>query len=669
VILNRPGFDVHTTLTNFFISGNYTHLFSENLINQASFAAYGVKGNQAQGGDYTVPTINISQISSSMGVLNGPGIFQQANYTWRDTVSYVHGRHSFRVGGTVRLEKDKATFGLRRSRPVFQFQTLLEMFNDNPLTETNVTFDPLTGTQKLNNFGGQDTLIGIFLNDEYKITPHLLLNFGVRYDDFGNVSPYGFSTYTQTSNILLGSGSNYLDQIVGAHAQVKSGGIYNGHRSNNWSPRVSLAYSPTSSFLIRGGVGLFTDEMGVGQVVDRTNTNPPAFLTPTFDRRTGVAPVFSVGTSNSAELTGTTPNPFGFKLPAFVATGVDSRGGIPGLNLAVNALNPDIKVPKTIIYQLGVEQQTGRSTVFGVTYSGSHSYDQVIAPNLNRVPGSLNVATNTKTLPNTSFGDINVFSNGGYGYYDALIATLRQSQSDWLSYEASYTWSHSRDIGVGGNIRTNLTIGQDDYPDPTNLSRYYASSSFDIRNRITVAGTLKTPFHHSGLMRTVLDGYELSTIAVGQTGSPFSVFNSSAYRVVNGVNLGGDYQAEGYNYAFPNAPTTNYNRGRTRSEFEKGLFGAAEFTAPPVGVFVQGDETRNHYRNPGLLNIDASIIKKFDLVRGDHDYAIKLRGDFYNVLNRTNLTSITSDLASASFGRSTNNYQPRTIQLGARIEF
>jgi Carboxypeptidase regulatory-like domain len=668
VILNRPGFDVHTTLTNYFLSANYTHIFGDRLINQASFATYGIKGNQAQGGDYTIPTINITQINSSLGVLNGPGIFQQGNYSFRDVVNYARGKHSFQIGGVIRHENDKATFGLRRARPVFTFQTVLDLIKDNPLQETNITFDPLTGAQKLNNFGGQDTLFGMFLNDSYKVTPHLLLNFGIRYDDFGNVSPYGFDSYNQTANIVLGPGNDYLTRIAGAHAVVNPGGVYNGRRANNWSPRGSFAYSPRSSTAIRGGIGLYLDEIGLGQVVDRVNTNPPTFFTPTFDSRAGLQPIFSVGKANNVDLNTTTPNPFGFTLPPFQATGVDGRGGIPGANAAVNAIDPNLRLPKSLNYTFGVEQQIAKSAVVGLNYSGSYSYDQLIGVNLNRAPGSLNVTTNVKTLPNTSFGDIVAVSNGGYGHYNALIATLRQHHSEWLSYEASYTLSRSRDIGIAG-VRTNLTIGQDDFPDPANIRRYYADSSFDVRNRITVAGSIKLPFHHRGLMRVLLDDYELSSIAVGQTGTPFSVFNSSAYKVVNGVNVGGDYQAQGYNYAFPNAPATDYAHSRSRSEYINGLFSAAEFTAPPAGVFEQGTETRNHYRNPGLLNIDASLIKQFGYAHGDHVYLLKLRADFYNVINRVNLMGVTSDLASASFGRSTNNYQPRTIQVGARIQF
>lgn len=444
---------------------------------------------------------------------------------------------------------------------------------------------------------------------------------------------------------------------------MKSGGVYNGRRANNWSPRGGFAYSPRPSTSIRGGVGLYLDEIGLGQVVDYVNTDPPTFFTPTFDSRAAIKPIFSLGTVKKVDLNTTTPNPFGFTLPPLQATGVDARGGIPGANAAVNAIDPDLRLPKSLNYVLGVEQQIGKSTVLGLNYSGSYSYDQLIGANLNRAPGSLNVATNVKTLPNTSFGNIVAISNGGYGHYDALVGTLRQNHSDWLSYEASYTLAHSRDIGIAG-VRTNLTIGQDDYPDPTNIGRYYADSSFDVRHRITVAGSIKLPSHHRGLKKVLLDGYELSSIAVGQTGSPFSVFNSSAYKVVNGVNVGGDYQAEGYNYAFPNAPATNYAYSRSKPEYIKGLFSAAEFSAPRVGVFEQGTETRNHYRNPGLLNIDASLIKQFSYAYGDHVYLLKLRGDFYNVINRTNLMGVTSDMASASFGRSTINYQPRTIQVG-----
>ncbi len=670
VILTRPGFDVTTTLTSYFLSANYTHTFGGNLINQVSYAGYGIDGYQARGAsNYNVPVININQISAPLGIVNGPGFFEQRNYSGRDVVSYVRGRQSFRFGAALRHENDKADFGARLARPIFTFQTVQELLADNPLTENGVTFDPLTGLQKLDRFGGQDTLFSFFVSDDYKVTPHLLLTLGIRYDDFGNVSPYGFDSYNQTSNIVLAAGSDYITRITGAHAVVNPGGVYNGRRSDNFSPRGAFAYSPHSGLSIRGGVGIYRDEIGVGQVVDRVNTNPPTFIQPTFDRRIALKPVFSVGTVKTVDVTTVTPNPFGFTLPVFPATGLDPKGGIPGTNASVNAIDPNLKLPKSLNYVVGGEQSLGKSTVIGLNYSGAYLYDQLIGPNLNRAPGDLNIVTGLKTLPNTSFGAINLVINGGYGHYDALIATLRQSRGEWLSYEASYTWSHSRDIGIAG-LRSALSIGQDDYPDPTNLQRYYANSSFDTRNRITVAGYVKTPYKHQGsLLKQLLDNYELSTISVGQSGQPFSVFNSAAYKVVNGVNVGGDYQAQGYNYAFPNRPLKNYTRPRSKAEYVNGLFAASEFTAPPVGVFVQGTETRNRYLNPSLLNIDASIIKAFSGSVRDHALTLKVRGDFYNVINHTNLTGVTSDLSSASFGRSTSNYQPRTIQLGARIEF
>jgi len=672
VILARPGFDVTTTLTSFFLSANYTHTFSERLLNQASFASYGVDGYQARGGNnYNVPIININQISTPLGILNGPGFFEQRNYAGRDVASYIHGKQSFSFGGAIRYENDKADFGARLARPTFTFQTLQELLADNPLLESGVTFDPLTGLQKLDRFGGQDTLFSFFASDNYKVTPRLLLNLGLRYDDFGNVTPYGFSSYNQTANVVLGSGSNYVTQIAGAHT-VLTQGVYNGRRSGNFSPRGSFAYSPFPTLSIRGGVGLYLDEIGLGQVVDRVNTNPPTFIQPTFDRRVALKPIFSVGTATTVEVGTTTPNPLGFTLPV-PPTGLDSRGGIPGTNASVNAIDPNLKLPKSINYVFGGEQSLGRSTVIGLNYSGAYLYDQLIGPNQNRAPGDLNLTTGLTTLPNPSFGPINRVINGGYGHYDALIATLRQSRGQWVSYDVSYTWSHSRDTGIAGlrnTLSNGITIEQDDYPDPTNLNRYYASSSFDTRNRITVSGYVKTPYKHEGFLpKQLLDNYELSTISVGQSGQPFSVFNSNAYRVVNGVNVGGDYQGQGYNYAFPNQPTTNYARPRTKGEYVNGLFAASEFTAPPVGVFVQGTETRNHYTNPALLNIDVSIIKGFTGDIRDHPLTLKIRADFYNVINRTNLTGVTSNLSSALFGRSSNNYQPRTIQLGARIEF
>jgi len=70
---------------------------------------------------------------------------------------------------------------------------------------------------------------------------------------------------------------------------------------------------------------LYLDQIGLEQVVDRVNTDPPAFFTPTFDRRAGTNPILSVGTIKNVDLNTVTPNPFGFTLPPFKATGVDAQ--------------------------------------------------------------------------------------------------------------------------------------------------------------------------------------------------------------------------------------------------------------------------------------------------------------------------------------------------------
>lgn len=88
------------------------------------------------------------------------------------------------------------------------------------------------------------------------------------------------------------------------------------------------------------------------------------------------------------------------------------------------------------------------------------------------------------------------------------------------------------------------------------------------------------------------------------------------------------------------------------------LFSRAEFTAPPVGAVVQGTEARNHYKNPGLLNIDASVIKQFGYTHGDRTYLLKVRGDFYNVINRTNLTGV-----PVTWPRPRSGAPPTTISL------
>ena len=94
---------------------------------------------------------------------------------------------------------------------------------------------------------------------------------------------------------------------------------------------------------------------------------------------------------------------------------------------------------------------------------------------------------------------------------------------------------------------------------------------------------------------------------------------------------------------------------------------ASSFAAPSAGT--EGNLKRNSCRNPGLIEFDSSVLKNTHIPKLGEQGILQIRFDFVNVINRVNLTGVDPNLADATFGRSTSQLNPRTIQLGARISF
>ena len=98
--------------------------------------------------------------------------------------------------------------------------------------------------------------------------------------------------------------------------------------------------------------------------------------------------------------------------------------------------------------------------------------------------------------------------------------------------------------------------------------------------------------------------------------------------------------------------------------FLNGIFPASDFAAPTPGQ--EGNEKPNRFRGPGFFDVDASLIKNTPITERVN---LQLRFEFFNLFNRLNLNGVDSNLADASFGQSTAVFNPRWIQLGARISF
>jgi hypothetical protein len=119
------------------------------------------------------------------------------------------------------------------------------------------------------------------------------------------------------------------------------------------------------------------------------------------------------------------------------------------------------------------------------------------------------------------------------------------------------------------------------------------------------------------------------------------------------------------NFDFPNV--SSYKLPSGRRDYLNGLFTgpyAGVFSAPTPGT--EGNEIYNNFRNPSFAETDAVLMKD---TRIAERVSLQLRFEVYNVFNHPNLQGVNTNITSGNFGRSTSQYTPRYLQIGARIFF
>jgi len=644
----RSGFrDVPNNNTKSYQVG-YTHIFSPTLINDFSYGQIRVQGSSgfSKGIPFRVPDIGIDNQEGINGPW-GPATFIQNNYNWRDVVSLVKSKHSFKFGYEFWTGDDDARFAGPYYRPHFQFSNLIALVQDDPTLENGVNFNPLTGEVADGAYRHLLNTHGAFVQDEWRVKPNLTLTLGVRWDDYGN--PHPDDKTGGEGNVFLASGSDLDAQVADASVKpVKH--TYSGRLNNNWSPRMGIAYNPdkNGTMVIRGGFGLYHNWIPLGED-NRVRQNPPGLITPTFRKGDPIPPLFAIGTSDEP--------PFGFPFPTIPAGQLDDHGGLVGVRAQANGIDPNIKADSTLIYSLGVERQIPLHMVASATYSGSYTYNGIIGTDINRFAGDL--LDGTLDLLNPSFGTMYYEFNGNTIKYNAGIFAVRQKLGHAF-WQASYTLSRVTDFGQAGS-RVNRDPG---YAVPTqhDLSQYEAPADWDATNRFTLSGTYEIPSPKGNtFLKSALGGWEVTSVSILQSGNPITIFNGADFA------HGGDYNADGVNFDFPNPPTSKLSSSFSRKQYIDGIAPSSAFGIPTPGT--EGNLKRGTYRNPGFINVDASVIKNNRFHLFDDEMNLQLRFEFFNVLNRVNLAGIHNDLNDPQFGRSTSTYAPRVIQLGARLVF
>ncbi|MEJ7615394.1 MAG: hypothetical protein WKF30_00135 [Pyrinomonadaceae bacterium] len=360
--------------------------------------------------------------------------------------------------------------------------------------------------------------------------------------------------------------------------------------------------------------------------------------------------------------------------------GVVSRPGEPAIRTTGFVVNPDIKTQYTESWFLNAQRELTKGWVAEIGYVGTTGINLERIDDVNRLTGDL--LDGREDRINKNFGVLLFVTNGVTSSFQAMTAELRRSFASGVSFQTNYRWSKWLDTSSDtstGQFQDNSEPGKG-AAEISCLRCERARSLFDIPHRFS-ASVLWAPQFFRGdanLISKFLDDWQLSTIVTAQSGRPFSVWNgapATIRRDAGGQIIGfdgGDYNLDGGGgavgggfYDRPNAPSAGVvDSSFSRADYLNGLFDASIFAKPAPGQ--NGTLGRNTYRGPRYVTFDFALSRSFTVKA---EKQLQLRLEAFNAFNNVNLFLPNADLSVSNFGKSTQAFEPRTLQGGVRFIF
>jgi hypothetical protein len=634
------------------ISVQETHIFSPTVLNQFSvgwtrfqlteddnFA--GVKDVAGELGitlvglngapeGWAFPSITMSGFLAASGTFTRPrstDIFQV-----RDTLSLARGNHSFRIGGDVRRYKSD-NFSPGQLNGAFTFDN---SFTGNSFANFLLGW-PLNAARNLDpaEQNGKVTYFGGFIADDWKVTPRLTLNLGVRYE----IETVLEESENEVARFDLKSGKVLFPEAIKSriddyYKKVRpdvpygfySGGLYKQDK-NNIAPRLGFAYRPFASnrTVIRGGFGIYYNAPQITTLLSAVAA-PPFSIRPT-----------EVSSSSTPQIRW---NPVG------------------GLNQAQQGaltcfcfVQEDFPYAYSQQWALTLQQSVSNSLLVELGYIGSHTLDLLSQPNVNvPQPGPGNVLTRS---PYPQWARVQAIYSGFSAKYNGLQLKVEKRATNGLSFLAAYTFAKTLDQASSTNV---IPTG-----DPANrLDLIYGPADFDVRQRLSLSYNYELPFGPGrkfwkgldGVAGVFLQGWGIRGITFIQSGYPVDVTMSNAR-----LNSGPGIVPRPNRIADGNLPSGQRTLNR--------WFDTSAFTLPPM--FVIGNAGRNVITGPGYVNFDMSLFKNTRITERQR---LEFRAEFFNAFNHPNFGLPGGNISTpATFGVITSASSPRIIQLGMKYYF
>jgi Carboxypeptidase regulatory-like domain/TonB-dependent Receptor Plug Domain/TonB dependent receptor len=526
------------------------------------------------------------------------------------------GRHSLKFGAILTR---RASGRVNLEVPQLRYVNKAELLANSPSR-----FQIFFGQPR---YLGRNNEIGFFAQDDWRISPRLVVNLGIRYDFFSKyvAKPEDPRESAGFFNLdgLLDSRFNFGPFRDPSRPIENDGWV-------NLGPRLGFSYNPDGQgkTVIRGGYSVMfgiqpTDDYN--SAVSRT-----AFLTRSvvYSKAEGTALGLSYPAFNDDVL------------PLVTASRQIQRETI---------VDPHIQNPYSLNTYLGVQREVAGSIVLESAFVATRG----IKYRLRRQFNEVNRLTGLRPNPNLGTGIY--FDSSQTSNYYSWQNSFRKRFAHGFTGSAHYTWGKGLSPSggdTGASFSGDTVVAIQDFFD---IRSNYGPSAGDVTHNFVGEFLYQMP-SLSGIGRTVArslaGGWQISGIFTARTGTPLLITQGCSITHCRPDYAGG-------------SPITPDYR-KTLQYLNRGAFAPVPVIAASGATARPGNLGNGAARLPGMWNLDFSAGKNFPLTE---QLRLQIRGDMFNIFNHTNFSSITTDINSVNFGRFTNTLGARVIQLNARLSF
>jgi len=692
-----PGAPVNLTQDFRNFSLTHTYIFSPTLVNEAEVAYHRIFATFAQAipgftwsqvgvnvipQDNAIPALAIDAGGTTGLSLGGNGQNVQIaenTFTFQDSVSWTKGKHTFRFGAGVQREQNNQVGFHYLSGELYLSWADFMLGLPGGSTASGGNGTPIS-----NMFGSLD-LIGLFdrayrdwevwsyAQDDFKVTKHLTLNLGLRYDrigDFGDAQgrnsgfdPSLADTNPPAGGTLAGTTvpDNFSGTVPAGVTKLDNDFGLNGDGQNTWNPRLGFAYvlpKTHEKVVLRGGYGVYHSR-STGQPFLQLISAPPY----------GQIREFLPNSTFSEQQPLPLANP---TFPTFVPYS-------PATANAITFFAPQYRPPMVQEYSFGTQTQLTPSLVLEIGYSGARGLHLIDERSVNQAglasPADPINGQTTNTVANVqqrvpfigfSSAEMLQIGSDAASWYNALLVSLNKRFNHGLQFQVSYTWAKDMSTALASTTGPN---GASAIGNQNDLAAAYGPDNFVRPQRLVLnySYQLPKPRGDNAFLQQTLGGWSVQGVTVFQTGhylTPLYTNGTSVYGITAD-------RAELSGTCTPGQYATS---GSTVSKLND-YFNNSCFTTPPVvgadGLATGfGNAGVGIIRGPSQLNFDFSLFKNFPLRKLRETANLQFRSEFFNIFNHPNFADPDTSKSDATFGQITQTLgNPRIIQLALKLSF